>query len=162
MFACHLCYPRGSSGSVNVIVGLALIRETEGTERRRGEKMAHVVSVCGIKNRQGQRIMEKTRWKTLSAHTAWTALFAQCHTGTDKNCSMASQLHSLPSKERQHLVWWRTTDLTPLWLSLHTGFFKLQYMSYLLATGIKKTLKWATPHPRIFITFPYSSSKSVS
>lgn len=154
MVGCHLCYPKGSSGPVNVIVGLALIIETEGTESRRGGKNG---THSRIKNIRGWRIMEKTWWKTLSAQSERVCL--QCHTGTDKNCCMASQQHSLPSKERQHLVWWNTTDLTPLWLSLHIGFHKLQCISNLLATGIKKTLKWDPPHPHIFITFPYSNSK---
>lgn len=38
VLACHLCYPKGSSRSVNVSVALALIMETGGTESRRRNK----------------------------------------------------------------------------------------------------------------------------
>ena len=38
MLACHLCYPKGSSGPVNVSVVLALIMDMGGTESRKGNK----------------------------------------------------------------------------------------------------------------------------
>lgn len=109
--------------------------------------MADKVSVCGIKNSWGWRIIEKTWWKTVS--TAWTGLFAQHHTGTDKNCCMASQQHSLPSKGRQHLVGWKTTDLTPVWLSLHTGFLNCNI--FLIYWPLESRRHWSKPpHTHMF------------
>lgn len=165
VLARHLCYPKGSSGPVNVSVVLALIMEW-GTESMRRNKDG-TDSTClwdeewtrveKREKKQNRKVMVENSFRT-----AWMVLFAQCHTGTDKSHCMATQQQSLSTKERWHLVWWKNTDLTPLGLSLLTGLFKLQDTSYLLASGIKKTLKLATPYAHIFIIFPHSISKTLS
>lgn len=61
--------------------------------------MTHIVSVCGIKNRQGWRIMEKTWWKTLSAEPERVCLHSVIQGQIRTAVWQANSIHCPPRKD---------------------------------------------------------------